>query len=128
MAKKLAKKKPVSSKAPKKAKITSSKKIPVIKKSFTKTELLKHLVDSTELPKKKVVEVLETLQSVIFAHAKSACAFALPGVLKLTVVKKAATKQRKGINPFNGEPTVFKAKPARKVVKIKALKKLKAAV
>jgi len=44
------------------------------------------------------------------------------------VVKKSATKARKGINPFTGEPTTFKAKPARKVVKIKPLKKLKAAV
>jgi len=128
MAKTLARKKPTAAKALKKAKGTSSKKIPTVKKSFTKTELLKYLVDCTELPKKKIVEVIETLQSVIFAHAKSACAFALPGVLKLTVVKKAATKQRKGVNPFNGEPTIFKAKPARKVVKIKALKKLKAAV
>jgi len=128
MAKKLAKKRPVSHKLHKKSKEASSKKIPIIKKSFTKTELLKHLADQTELPKKKTMEVLETLQAVIFAHAKSACAFALPGVLKLTVVKKAATKQRKGINPFNGQPTIFKAKPARKVVKIKALKKLKAAV
>ncbi|MES2998010.1 MAG: HU family DNA-binding protein [Pseudomonadota bacterium] len=128
MAKKLAKKKSVATKTRKKAKVTSSKKIPIIKKPFTKTELLKYLVDSTELPKKKIVETLEIIQAVIFGHAKSACAFALPGVFKITVVKKGATKQRKGINPFNGEPTIFKAKPARKVVKIKALKKLKEVV
>ena len=128
MAKKLAKKKSPS-KARKKAKVTSaSKKLAAVKKSFTKTELLQCLVDSTELPKKKIAEVLETLQAIMHAHVRAGCAFAHPGMYKITVVKKPATKARKGINPFTGEPTTFKAKPARKVVKIKPLKKLKAAV
>jgi nucleoid DNA-binding protein len=128
MAKKLAKKKSVTPKARKKAKVTSSKKISSISKPYTKTELIGCLVKYTELPKKKVVEVLETLQAVMHAHAKSGCAFSLPGQFKVTVVKKPATKARKGINPFTGEATTFKAKPARKVIKIKPLKKLKAAV
>jgi nucleoid DNA-binding protein len=128
MAKKLAKKKSVTPKARKKAKVTSSKKIASINKSYTKTELIGCIVKHTELPKKKVVEVLETLQAVMHAHAKSGCPFSLPGQFKLTVVKKPATKARKGVNPFTGEPTTFKAKPARKIIKIKPLKKLKAAV
>lgn len=129
MAKKLAKKKSPVAKARKKTKVTSaSKKLAAVKKSFTKTELLQCLVESTELPKKKVAEVLETLQMIMHAHVKAGCAFAHPGMYKITVVKKPATKARKGINPFTGEPTTFKAKPARKVVKIKPLKKLKAAV
>lgn len=129
MAKKLAKKKSPVTKARKKAKVTSSsKRLPAVKKSFTKTDLLQCLVENTELPKKKIAEVLETLQSIMHAHVKSGCAFAHPGMFKMTVVKKPATKARKGINPFTGEPTTFKAKPARKVVKIKPLKKLKAAV
>jgi len=45
--------------------------------------------------------------------------------MKLTVVRKPATKARKGINPFTGEETMFKAKPARNVVKIRPLKNLK---
>lgn len=49
----------------------------------------------------------------------------MPGLLKIKVVKKPATKARKGINPFNGEETVFKAKPAHKVVKVLPLKGLK---
>lgn len=129
MAKKLAKKKSLVTKARKKAKVTSSsKRLAAVKKSFTKTELLQCLGENTELPKKKIAEVLETLQSIMHAHVKSGCAFAHPGMYKITVVKKPATKARKGINPFTGEPTTFKAKPARKVVKIKPLKKLKAAV
>ena len=46
-------------------------------------------------------------------------------MMKIKVVKKPATKERKGINPFTGEETVFKAKPARKVVKVQPLKALK---
>jgi nucleoid DNA-binding protein len=45
--------------------------------------------------------------------------------MKVTVVRKPATKARKGINPFTGEETIFKAKPARNVVKIRPLKNLK---
>ena len=55
-------------------------------------------------------------------------AFTLPGLAKVTLVKKPATKERKGINPFTKEPTIFKAKPARKVVTIRALAGLKQAV
>jgi nucleoid DNA-binding protein len=49
----------------------------------------------------------------------------MPGLFKIQTVRKPATKARKGINPFTGEETVFKAKPARTVVKIRPLKKLK---
>jgi nucleoid DNA-binding protein len=49
----------------------------------------------------------------------------LPGLAKVKVVKKPATKARKGINPFTKEEVMFKAKPARKVVKVLALKALK---
>lgn len=51
--------------------------------------------------------------------------FVVPGLLKIKVINKPATKARKGINPFTGEETMFKAKPARRVVKAQALKKLK---
>ena len=45
--------------------------------------------------------------------------------MKVKVVRKPATKARKGINPFTQEETVFKAKPARNVVKVLPLKALK---
>ena len=45
--------------------------------------------------------------------------------MKIKVVRKPATKSRKGTNPFTGEAMIFKAKPARKVVKVLALKGLK---
>jgi nucleoid DNA-binding protein len=128
MTKKSAKKKPVVTRPRKKAKVTSSKKITSITKSYTKTDLLNFIAKRTDLPRKKVDEVIETVNAIMHAHIKSGCPFSLPGQFKVTVVKKPATKQREGINPFTGELATFKAKPARKVVKLKALKKLKAAV
>jgi hypothetical protein len=49
----------------------------------------------------------------------------MPSLLKMKVVKKPATKARKGINPFTGEETMFKAKLASKKVRAAALKSLK---
>ncbi|MEE9418670.1 MAG: HU family DNA-binding protein [Desulfatiglandaceae bacterium] len=54
--------------------------------------------------------------------------FTLPGLMKIEVKRKPATKARKGINPFTDEETVFKAKPARNVVKIRPLKQMKGMV
>ena len=51
--------------------------------------------------------------------------FNLPGLLKIVRVHKPATKARKGINPFTREPMMFKAKPARNMVRVRALKALK---
>ena len=51
--------------------------------------------------------------------------FTVPGLMKCKVQHKPATKARKGINPFTGEEVMFKAKPARSVVKIRPLKRLK---
>jgi nucleoid DNA-binding protein len=49
----------------------------------------------------------------------------LPGLLKIEIKRKPATKARKGINPFTGVEMLFKAKPARNVVKIRPLKRVK---
>ena len=51
--------------------------------------------------------------------------FALPGLLKILVIQKPATPERKGINPFTKQEQIFKAKPARKVIKVRPLKALK---
>jgi nucleoid DNA-binding protein len=51
--------------------------------------------------------------------------FTIPGLCKIVVQRKPATKERQGINPFTGEETTFKAKPARNVIKVRPLKNLK---
>ncbi|TMB05574.1 MAG: DNA-binding protein, partial [Deltaproteobacteria bacterium] len=54
--------------------------------------------------------------------------FKVPGLLRITVQRKPATKERQGINPFTKEPMTFKAKPARNVVRVRPLQALKAMV
>jgi hypothetical protein len=61
-------------------------------------------------------------------EAEAVVAFFVPGFAKFVVIKKPATKERSGINPFTKEPTIFKAKPARKIIRARPVKAAKDAV
>lgn len=102
-------------------------KITVGDKPMTKTEIVRTLSEQTELTKKDVTAVLDTLNEIMVKHVakRGPGAFTYPGYFKVEVVKKPAVKARKGVNPFTGEETMFKAKPASRKVKVKALKQLK---
>ena len=102
-------------------------KASAVKEPYTKTQLLTALAEGSGLTKKEVAAVLDELSGVISRHIKKRGPgqFTLPGLLKVKTVRKPATKARKGINPFTGEETVFKAKPARTLVKVQPLKSLK---
>lgn len=110
-----------------KKKVAAKPAVRGIKEPMTKSALYTEIAERTELKKKDVVAVFDELANIINGHVKrnAAGVFTLPGLLKIKVVRKPATKARKGINPFTGEPTVFKAKPARNVVKAQPLKNLK---
>jgi nucleoid DNA-binding protein len=98
------------------------------KKPPTKSEIYATIVDDTGLTRKDVAAVFESLNGQIqknLGGRGAAGLFTVPGLLKMRVVKKPATKARKGTNPFTGEEMMFKAKPASKVVKVSALKGLK---
>jgi nucleoid DNA-binding protein len=139
-----AKKAPAAKAAPKAAakkapaaKAAPAKKAPAVKavsavvkpiaERQNKTQMVQQIADAAELSKKQVQAVLDELANVIEGHIKKKGIgeFVLPGLLKITTVKKPATKARKGINPFTGEEVMFKAKPASTSVKVRALKKLK---
>jgi nucleoid DNA-binding protein len=95
-------------------------------KAPSKSEVYAHISEDTGLSRKQVASVFDSLTGLIEKSLrKGPGLFTLPGLLKIKVIKKPATKERKGINPFTGEETVFKAKPARKVVKALPLKALK---
>lgn len=98
-----------------------------IKGRYSKTQMVTHIADATELSRKQVQAVMDELSNVIEGHiSKKGCGdFVLPGLMKIVTVKKPARKARKGINPFTGEETMFKAKPASIQVKIRPLKKMK---
>ncbi len=121
----MAKKKTAKKAQQKKA--TPTRKIAAVKKPMTKSEIIGEIALNTELNKKQVSSVFDELAILIERHIKKRAPgqMSLPGLLKIEVKRKPATKARKGINPFTGEETIFKAKPARKVVKIRPLKKVK---
>lgn len=99
-------------------------------KAATKSEIIKSLCEKTSLSKKEVMALFDGLNELIKRDLgkKGPGVFSLPGLVKLKVVNKPATKARKGKNPFTGEEIMIKAKPARKVVKALPLKALKDSV
>ncbi|MCG8668474.1 MAG: HU family DNA-binding protein [Pseudomonadales bacterium] len=127
--KKTAAKKTAAKKAP--AKKAAAKKAPAritaVKEAMTKTQILNEIAEATELNRRQVQAVFDELGTLIHRHIKKRAVdqFTVPGLMKITVKSKPAQKARKGINPFTGEETMFKAKPASRQVKIRPLKKLK---
>lgn len=124
---KTAPKKKAAAKAKPAAKAAPKRKMTAISEKMTKTQILNEIATNTELNRKQVASVLEELEVLIERSIKKRALgeFTIPGLMKITTVKKPATKARKGINPFTGEETTFKAKPASVAVKVRPLKKLK---
>ena len=125
--------KKAAKKAPKKAvkktaaKAAPAKKVTALQSKMTKSQIIASLAESTGLTKKQVSSVMDEYDTLVHRSIKkrSVGEFTVPGMMKVTTVSKPARKARKGINPFTGEETVFKAKPASIAVKIRPLKKLK---
>ncbi|MDZ4693856.1 MAG: HU family DNA-binding protein [Deltaproteobacteria bacterium] len=95
---------------------------------LSKSSLIQTLSDKSEIARKDVKGLLETIASIGYTELKKNGLFVVPGLVRMVVQKKPATKARKGINPFTGEPAVFKAKPARKVIKARPVKAAKDAI
>ena len=94
---------------------------------MNKTEIMAALVEATGLAKQQVAGVFDELAVLIKRNLgeQGPGEFSIPSLMKIKAVRKPATEERAGINPFTKEETVFKAKPARNVVKIVPLKGLK---
>lgn len=120
-------KKAPAKKAPAPKAAPAAKKALKVSEAMSKTQVLTHIAEATELSRKQVQSVVEELSAVIEAHVskKGVGEFTLPGLIKIQVINKPATKARKGINPFTKEEVTFKAKPASRKIKIRPLKKLK---
>lgn len=95
-------------------------------KAMTKSALYQEIANSTKLTRKQVSEVFDALAKLAAQQLgkKGPGVFTLPGMAKLKLKRKPATKARQGINPFTKQPQMFKAKPARNTVSIRALKTL----
>src|ERR1700726_2051244 len=99
-------------------------------KQMSKSELIQTIADqhSGSLTRKDVKGIIESLASVGYKEHKKTGVFFLPGFAQFVVVKNPATNVLKGINLFPKEPTIFKAKPARKLIKARPVKAVKDAV
>ena len=95
---------------------------------LSKSQLVERISTATELSKRDVKNVMDTLVDVGHKELKKNGIFLVPGFAKFVVIKKPATKARKGTNPFTGEPMMSKAKPARKIVRARPVKAAKDAV
>ena len=96
---------------------------------LSKSQLIEKIAGAHEgVSKKDIKGILDALVAVGHKELKKTGAFLVPGFAKFVVIKKPATKAREGINPFTKEPTVFKAKPARKIVRARPVKAAKDAV
>ena len=96
-------------------------------KRMTKAQVIAEISEFSELDKKSVSRVFDGLTELIKKQLSSRGPgeFVIPGLLKLKAVKKPATKDRPGINPFTKQPMTIKGKPASKKVKATVLKALK---
>jgi len=100
-------------------------------KVMSKSELIQKIAEqhsNKNMARKDVKAVIESLAAIGYKELNKSGAFLVPGFAKFVVIKKPATKERSGINPFTKEPTIFKAKPARKIVKARPVKAAKDAV
>ncbi|MDE0035666.1 MAG: HU family DNA-binding protein [Deltaproteobacteria bacterium] len=106
---------------------TANRKNTALTEAMTKTQLLETLSESTGLQRKDVAAVLDELGAVIERHVRKRAVgtFTLPGLLKIKVVRRPATKARKMMSPFTGQEITVAAKPASRAVKVQPLSGLK---
>jgi len=97
-------------------------------KRMSKSEFVQALAEASGVEKKQVNAVLESMNNLVYKELKAENEVVIPGLVKLVAVKKPAVPAHEGINPFTKEKTMFKAKPARNVIKPRPLKALKDAI
>ena len=110
--------------------LTKPVRIAASAKPRSKSEVFGTIAQHVGIHRRDVAAAFHVMGSIIKADlSKSGSGvFKVPGLMRITVKRKPATKERQGINPFTKEPTIFKAKPARNVVRVRPLQSLKAMV
>ena len=99
-------------------------------KRMNKTQFVSALAEKSGLDKKQATVALDTLNAMVAQQLgkQGPGEVLIPGLLKLNIVDKPATPKHEGVNPFTKEPMTYKAKPARKVIRVRTLKALKDAI
>lgn len=94
-------------------------------KSLTKSQVLSEIAGRVGLTKSQVNDVFDSLSALVREELKGNRPLTIPGIVKVSLTRKPATPARPGRNPFTGADITIKAKPARNVVKVRAVKALK---
>jgi nucleoid DNA-binding protein len=99
-------------------------------KKMSKSQFVATLAEKSGLNKKQASAALDTINAMVAQQLgkRGPGEVLIPGLLKLNIVDKPATPKHEGVNPFTKEPMTYKAKAARKVIKIRPLKALKDAI
>ena len=107
--------------------LTKPVKVSASAKPRSKSEIFGTIAQHVGIHRRDVAGVFHVMGSLIKADLSKngSGVFKVPGLMRITVTRKPATKERQGINPFTKEPTIFKAKPARNVVRVRPLRALK---
>lgn len=102
-------------------------KVSASSKARSKGDVYRSIGDLVGVHRRDVAAVFAGLGALIKADLGKggAGAFKVPGLMRITVKRKPATKARMGINPFTKEQVMLKAKPARNVVRVRPLAGLK---
>jgi DNA-binding protein HU-beta len=94
----------------------AAKKPAGVKKPMTKAEVIKHFAEKFQLPKNTTVAIFDELVQLSTNEAKKVGAFTVPGLGKVSLIKR---KARMGRNPATGESIKI---PAKTVVKMRLAK------
>jgi nucleoid DNA-binding protein len=99
-------------------------------KRLSKSQFVTTVAEKSGLNKKQTTSALDTINAIVAQQLgkRGPGEVLIPGLLKLNIVDKPATRKHEGINPFTKEPMTYKAKAARKVIKVRALRALTDAV
>lgn len=99
-------------------------------KRMSKTQFVDAVAEKSGLTRKQAASALAMMNTIISQQLGKGGPgeVVIPGLLRLIVAQKPATRKHEGINPFTKEPMTFQAKPARKVIRARPLKALKDAI
>jgi nucleoid DNA-binding protein len=99
-------------------------------KRMSKSQFITTLAEKSGLSKKQASSALDTINAMVAQQLskQGPGEVLIPGLLKLIIVDKPATRKHEGVNPFTNEPMTYKAKAARKIIKVRPLKALKDAI
>src|SRR6476646_7632211 len=98
----------------------SLRRLHVMAKSMTKSQIADHLAQKTGLTKKASVQLMDDFAALAYKEAKNV--FVIPGIGKLVLANR---KARMGRNPQTGEAIKI---PAKRVVKFRVAKAAKDAI